>query len=68
MNVHNLFQMLCTNPECLCWMATILDLSEHRTFAMVGSMGIFNCGHESYKRLLEFCQTVQVKASDRLQR
>ena len=49
--VHNLFQMLCTNPEeMLCtnpeayvgW-RPFLDFLENREFAMEEFMGIFNC-------------------------
>ena len=43
---HHLFQMLCTNQECLCLMMAILDLSQNRTFliARVEFVGIFKCG------------------------
>ena len=43
--VHHLVQMLCTYLECLCWMATMLDLCDNWVFAMEEMMGIFNCGH-----------------------
>ena len=48
--VHHLVQMLCTNLDCLCWLAAMLDLRENRAFAMEGFMGIFNCRQEGYKR------------------
>ena len=47
--VHYLVKMLCTNLDCLCWLAAILDFRENRAFAMEGFMGIFNCGQEGYK-------------------
>ena len=48
--IHNLVQMLCKNLDCLCWLAAMLDFRENRAFAMKGFMGIFNSGHEGYKR------------------
>ena len=48
--IHHLVQMLCTDLDCLCWLAAILDLRENRVIAMEGFMGIFNCGQEGYKR------------------
>ena len=48
--VHYLVQMLCTNLDCLCWLAAMLDLRENWAFAMEGFMGIFNCEQEWYKR------------------
>ena len=46
--VHHLVQMICTNLDCLCRLAAMLDLRENRAFAMEGFMGIFNCGQEGY--------------------
>ena len=40
--IHHLVQMLCTNLDCLCWLAAMLDFRENRAFAMEGFMGIFN--------------------------
>ena len=48
--IHHLVRMLCTNLDCLCWLAAILDFRENRAFSMEGFMGIFNCGQEGYKR------------------
>ena len=48
--IHHLVRMLCTNLDCLCWLAVILDFRENRAFSMEGFMGIFNCGQEGYKR------------------
>ena len=47
--IHHLVRMLCTNLDCLCWLAAILDFRENRAFSMEGFMGIFNCGQEGYK-------------------
>ena len=48
--IHHLVLMLFTNLDCLCWLAAMLDFRENRAFAMEAFMGIFNCGHEGYKR------------------
>ena len=47
--IHHLVRMLCTNLDCLCWLAAILDFRENRAFSMEGFKGIFNCGQEGYK-------------------
>ena len=47
--IHHLVRMLCTNLDCLCWLAAIFDFRENRAFSMEGFMGIFNCGQEGYK-------------------
>ena len=38
--VHYLVQMLCTNLDCLCWLAAMLDLRENRAFAMEGFLTV----------------------------
>ena len=48
--IHHMVPMLCTNLDCLCWLAAMLDLRENRAFAMEGFMGIFNCGQKGYTR------------------
>ena len=56
--IHHLVRMLCTNLDCLCWLAAILDFRENRAFSMEGFMGIFNCGQEGYKRTDFRCETL----------